>query len=172
MGKKSIVLVMVGVFALVSASYAWDTLRPPKNAAGAVKNQSLGQPNSYLSPNQPSLPAVPNASTGNLPMNEAVTSDASGWPVYPYPDYHNPFYSGNSPRDLFSGTLDWIVALPTTVMDKVSNFLDRKVFPQAPATHGARTPNVNGVQPLYVTPEKPASLPPATLYVRDDIKGR
>jgi len=59
------------------------------------------------------------------------------WPSYPYPRYHNPYYEGAAARDFASGTLDWVMSLPSNVFDRVSNFLDGHVFPQAPATHGS-----------------------------------
>jgi hypothetical protein len=172
MGTKTLALVFVGVVLATSLTYGWDNLRPPRTAAGTAASQSIAAPQSYSSSNQSAAPPVPNTPQGSIPNDVSAPVDASGWPVYPYPSYHNPFYTENAARDLFSGTVDWIIGFPTTVMDRLSNFLDRKVFPQTPATHGARSPNPNGVQPLYVAPEKPATLPPAKPYVRDDAKGR
>jgi len=172
MGTKSIALALTGVFLLSSAGYCWDNPRSANPAPGAATSQPIGQPHSYSSPGPPSLSRVPNASQRIIPNNDAMPSDAPGWPMYPYPDYHNPFYNGTSPRDLVSGTVDWIVGLPSTMMDSLSNLLDRKVFPQAPATHGANSPNSNAVKPLYVKPETPVTLPPATPYIKDDAKGR
>ncbi|MGC8907045.1 MAG: hypothetical protein ACP5M0_06335 [Desulfomonilaceae bacterium] len=171
MGTKTLALVFVGAVLATSVSYGWDNLRPPSTVAGAATPQSIAAPQSYSS-NPSAAPPVPNTPQGSIPNEVSNPVDASGWPVYPYPSYHNPFYSENSARDLFSGTVDWIIGFPTTVMDRLSNFLDRKVFPQTPATHGARSPNPNGVQPLYVAPERPASLPPAKPYVKDEPKGR
>ncbi len=172
MGSKRVALVIIGLFLVSSASYGWDNLRTTNTASGVAPSQSLGRPNAYSAANQPLPPPVPNSPSPASPNNETMPSDASGWPVYPYPEYHNPFYSGTSPRDLFSGTVEWIVGLPSAVMDNLSNFLDRKVFPLAPATHGSKSSNGTGVQPLYVKPEKPETLPPATPYIKDDKTDR
>ncbi len=172
MGTKTLALVFVGAVLATSASYGWDNLRPPNTASGAATSQSIAASQSYSSSNPSSAPPVPNAPQGSISSDASMPVDSSGWPVYPYPSYHNPFYSENSARDLFSGTVDWIIGFPSTVMDRVSNFLDRKVFPQTPATHGAGSPNPKAVQPLYVAPEKPATLPPAKPYLRDEAKGR
>lgn len=171
MGTKSIALILIITVVLSSASYGWENLRTGNAAADSTTPHSVGK-QWTSSPNQLSPTPFSGPGQAGVPNYDTMANDASGWPVYPYPSYHNPYYSENSPRDLFSGTVDWIVGFPSTVMDSLSNFLDRKVFPQMPATHGARSANPNTVQPLYVKPEKPAGLPPATPYVSDEGRAR
>ena len=64
---------------------------------------------------------------------------AGQWPYYPYPPYHNPYYNQRmNARQALSGTIDWFFALPSNLMDRVSGFLDGRIFPQMPASQGAR----------------------------------
>jgi hypothetical protein len=97
------------------------------------------------------------------PLNPGT--DAAGWPNYPYPQYHNPYYGGVPTRDLVSGTIEWLVTLPSTVMDRFSGFMDRSFFPQSPATQGGdsqkQTPTSPGTQ---ANPGAVGSLPPASVY--------
>ena len=86
-------------------------------------------------------------------------------PTYPYPPYHNPYYTGRSAGNVLSGLIDWIVGLPTNVMNRFSNFMDEKVFPTAPATHGgSQTPKSNGPNAQQAVPENSPPLPPAGAY--------
>lgn len=96
---------------------------------------------------------------------QGAGSDAGQWPYYPYPQYHNPYYDERimRPRDALSGTIDWLLTLPSNVMDRVSNFLDGTVFPQAPATRGARPDSqpLSSPQPGGGTATTPPQAAPA-----------
>lgn len=86
-------------------------------------------------------------------------------PAYPYPPYHNPYYTGRSAGNVLSGLIDWIVGLPTNVMNRFSNFMDDKVFPTAPATDGGSpAPKSNGSNAQQAVPENAPPLPPAGAY--------
>ncbi|MEI8182895.1 MAG: hypothetical protein WCG29_09340 [Desulfomonile sp.] len=92
-------------------------------------------------------------------------TDATGWPNYPYPQYHNPYYGGISTRDLVSGTLEWLVSLPSTVFDRFSGFVDRNFFPQSPATQGGGTqPQTQTPSGAQTSPGTTGPLPPANVY--------
>ncbi len=68
-------------------------------------------------------------------------------PQYPYSQYHNPYYTGVSGREIFSDAADWIIKLPFSIMDRVSNIVDYRFFPRVPATHGGAAPQPpNGAQ--------------------------
>lgn len=172
MGTRSIMATLLVLLTVVTPAYVWgETLPLPSNPPLGTLSPGTapGQPLSQQSPSYPVQPS------GQLPTTQpageaSLGSDASGWPAYPYPEYHNPYYRGSSPRDIFSGTVDWLVTFPTTLMDRVSNFLDRKVFPQIPAAQGSRSPAPGQVQPLHLVPEKPASLPAAIPYKPADGK--
>lgn len=83
---------------------------------------------------------------------------AQHWPQYQYPQHNNPFYDGGTPGGMVSETIDWIMALPSNLMDRFSEFMDTRVFPQKPATSGASTPQSgNSNSPA-------AQLPPASAY--------
>jgi len=156
MGTIRIMATLLVLLTVVASAYVWgETLPLPTNPP-------LGTLSQGTAPGQPPM---------NQPGGEAsLSTDPSGWPVYPYPQYHNPYYRSSSPRDIFSGTVDWLVSFPTTLMDRVSNFLDRKVFPQVPAAQGSRSPAPGQVQSLPPVPEKPASLPAAMPYKPGDGK--
>lgn len=90
-------------------------------------------------------------------------ADEPGLPQYPYPAYPNPFFDGTSARNFLAGTMDWLITLPSNLLDRFSNYVDGTVFPQAPATHG-QGPNVSAPQPP--TPGSLEPLPPASPYRR------
>jgi hypothetical protein len=86
-------------------------------------------------------------------------------PTYPYPPYHNPYYTGRSAGNVLSGLIDWIVGLPTNAMNRFSNFMDDKVFPTAPATHGgSQAQNSDKPNAQQAVPENAPPLPPAGAY--------
>lgn len=126
--------------------------------------QATGQPPIPYPPVQGEYGALPQPPSGyHSPavQNDGET-DSSGWPNYPYPPYHNPYYQGVSPRDMFSGTLDWLLAFPSTVMERVSGFMDRSFFPPSPAAQGgaSQLPSSSSPQPQMSHGPEP-SLPPA-----------
>ncbi|MBI5250365.1 MAG: hypothetical protein HY912_12795 [Desulfomonile tiedjei] len=71
-----------------------------------------------------------------LVQPQDTTNTQDGWPSYPYPQHHNPYYEGQRTRNLLTDAVDWIMAVPSNVMGNFCDFLDRRVFPQVPATHG------------------------------------
>jgi hypothetical protein len=163
---------LLALLTFVASAYAWEN-QPPRNNSNPATVSQGNDPGQPLAPQPPFNPVGPSGQTPvSTPARDANTgSDATGWPVYPYPQYHNPHYGGSSsPRDVFSGTVDWIIGFPSTLMGRVSNFLDRKVFPQVPAAQGSRPAAPGQVQSLHPVPEKPASLPAAIPYKPGDSK--
>ena len=80
------------------------------------------------------------------------------WPQGGYTQQNNPYYDGSSPGGMVSDTVDWIMALPSNLFDRFSEFMDTRVFPNKPATSGPGVPqNVNDASAQ--TP-----LPPASAY--------
>ena len=94
---------------------------------------------------------------GNVSANQQGPG-YQGLPNHPYPQQNNPFYDGSTPGGMVSDTIDWIVAFPSNLMDRVSEYLDTRFFPSTPATSG-----VQGAQPGNSNPA-PAPLPPANAY--------
>lgn len=161
MGIKSILGVSLLTLALVAASEAQQSqypVQPPGAAPVPYASSSPATP--YSPPAAGSLPAtqpLPQPQSQGGPPPSGVQQ--SEWPHYPYPQYHNPYYQQMSPRDAISGTIDWVFALPSHIMDRFSNFLDGNFFPQVPATQGAQSqPNTQ------VVPGTNPSPLPATVY--------
>ncbi len=98
--------------------------------------------------------------TGNA---TAAGSGNQNWPQYQYPQHNNPFYDGGTPGGMVSDTIDWLVALPSNLMDRFSEFMDTRFFPQKPATSGAQGSQSGAAN------QPPAPLPPANAY---DPNGR
>ncbi len=126
---------------------------PPGDQSYAATPQGYGsmpQPSSRYQ----TQPIVPDPGTGR---------DAP--PLYPYPPYHNPYYNGASAGEFLSGTVDWLFGLPSSLIDRVANFMDSSFFPQAPATHGGPTQSQVQRGPSFQDDRGPGQpLPPATVY--------
>ncbi len=127
-----------------------------------VQAQSVTQqaPFSGQSGNAYSVPAG-NVDQSRMPGNVVANPQASGnqgAPQYQYSQHNNPFYDGSTPGGMVSDTIDWIVGLPSNFMDRVSEYLDTRFFPQKPATSGSpATQSGNSGQA-----QNP--LPPASAY--------
>lgn len=168
MGIRSLPAAVVLLLSLVSfAQCQQNTPYSSSPVAGSLPQvQGTTQTPSYNGTNQGYN--GPHDQQGGYPVqNQSLNpgTDATGWPNYPYPQYHNPYYGGVSTRDMVSGTIEWLVTLPSTVMDRFSGFMDRNFFPQSPATQGAdsqkQAPTSPGTPAGGGTAE---SLPPASVY--------
>jgi hypothetical protein len=94
-------------------------------------------------PGQQGQTVYENRVSGEAPANyqkPAPAAQTSCGPQYPYPPYHNPYYTGASGREVFSDAADWITKLPFSIMDRLSNLWDSRRFPRIPATHGGGAP--------------------------------
>ncbi len=161
MGIKSILGVSLLTLAFASSSAAQQSQYPMQMPGQSpAPYASTSQATQY----RPPAPAYsPGVQPPPQPQYQAAPTppgvQQSEWPHYPYPQYHNPYYRQMSPRDAISGTIDWFFALPSHLMDRLSSFLDGNVFPQVPATQGAKS------QPRpQVVPRTGPPPPPATVY--------
>ncbi|HMK36278.1 MAG TPA: hypothetical protein VK463_14485 [Desulfomonilaceae bacterium] len=158
---KSVVLI---VLTWASVSYGWQNQVP--SHPGGNSNSGAGQSTTSQTVNQPvpQYEPQPQSLPGHTPQPFPQGSSAQeGYPQYPYPPYHNPYYGeGITPRDLFSNTLDWLFGLPSNIAERVSNFVDSKFFPQAPATQGGPPQShIQGTPPSPDNTVAPQSVPPA-----------
>jgi hypothetical protein len=103
----------------------------------------------------------------NVPGNPGQTRSGSQtpgaqhWPQYQYPQHNNPYYDGGTPGAMVSDTVDWLMALPSNLMDRFSEYMDTKFFPAKPATSGSPAPRQGAANPSG------APLPPANAYNPD-----
>ncbi len=161
MGIKNILGVSLLTLILVSSVEAQQGRYPVQTPGLAPVPYPSTSP---VAPYGPSVPGYSPAAQPPAPAPfQAVPGPSAGqqsqWPHYPYPQYHNPYYREMSPRDAISGTIDWVFALPSHLMDRFSSFLDGNVFPQVPATQGAQ-----GQPRPQVVPNTNPPPPPATPY--------
>jgi hypothetical protein len=70
---------------------------------------------------------------------EAAAEDP-GVPHYPYPPYPNPFYEESPRRKPLADGVEWLWGLPSNVVERFSTFIDTRLFPNKPATHGGGVP--------------------------------
>ncbi len=163
LGVSIAVLVMVSI----SLGQSWQGQSPGFQPGitpvpqGAVPT---GQSCTTTTPGYESLPQSPSTYQARpIPPDQVTGRDVP--PPYPYPPYHNPYYNGASAGEFLSGTVDWLFSLPSSLIDRVANFMDGNFFPQSPATSGGtpqsevqRSPSVQETQPIG------QSLPPAAVY--------
>ena len=83
---------------------------------------------------------------------------AQHWAQHQYPQQNNPYYDGGTPGGMVADTIDWFVALPSNLMDRFSELMDTRVFPQKPATSG------QGASQPAPQAGQPQQLPPASAY--------
>ncbi|MFH0821966.1 MAG: hypothetical protein V2B18_04395 [Pseudomonadota bacterium] len=79
-------------------------------------------------------------------------------PQYPYPPYHNPYYEGPSPGRSITNALEWVLGIPTAIVDRVADMVDAKFFPKIPAAHGGKP---NPESPAPRSEPVPSSSPDA-----------
>jgi hypothetical protein len=84
-------------------------------------------------------------------------AEESDFPRYPYPAHPNPYYEGAENRNVLSEGIGWLKGASTTLVDRVSNFVDMKFFPAKPATHGGGVDQSPATGPIY--PSGPVSTP-------------
>jgi len=126
-------------------------------------------------PQETALPAEPPEASqqGHLPppppaayQAQPMPGDSTGmnyaeWPSYPYPPYHNPYYDGSYyARTFLTGTIDWICNLPSHVVGRFSNYMDRSFFPVTPATSGSASGSQVPGAPSTGTPWRLPTPPP------------
>jgi hypothetical protein len=137
---RHVLRMVIIVLTCTSFSYGWQN-QPSSAAPGALYPastlSSTGQPQNQGVPQYGGL-AQP------VPQNQPpqpVNARQDHYPQYPYPPYHNPYYSGNgmSAKKMLSHTIDWFLSLPSNLADQISSFVDNRFFPETPATHGGQS---------------------------------
>ncbi len=163
------ITLMVALVVLTAAmgSWAWQDRQRPSGAGSIGPNYGPPPPDqSDGSVRQiQQQPVQPGPRPAYQPRQGVPRTGYAGQPTYPYSPHHNPYYSGRSAGNVLSGLIDWIVGFPTNAMDRFSNFMDERVFPAAPATHGgSRGPNSDGPNARQARPGNADQLPPAAVY--------
>jgi hypothetical protein len=161
------VSIAVLVMASISQGQNWQGQSPGLQPGIAPLPQGAppaGQSYATTPPGYGSLPQ-PAARYQAQPILPDQGTGREAPPPYPYPPYHNPYYNGASAGEFMSGTVDWLFSLPSSLIDRVANFMDGNFFPQTPATSGG--PPQSEVQSAPSTQESQRieqSLPPAAVY--------
>ncbi len=155
-------IVAVGVLGCGALCLAWNPQPQPQPTYGLPSSYGSQAPVPQSAVPQQSYPAPPPPMPHYqqpAPLGYADTAP-DNYPQYPSPQYHNPFFDGMSPRNVLSNTLEWFFSLPANVMERMSNFVDNNVFPQAPATYGGQ--RQMDAQPQYhqQAPAAPPAGPP------------
>jgi hypothetical protein len=120
---------------------AWQ-VQPSLQGQGPALNKQPGYSSTPAPVAQPQPYPRPDAqATGRqtLPETGAHQAVDPDMPCYPYPKYHNPYYDGTQPGSVMSDVLQWLMELPSGVMEKFSNLMDSRFFPAKPATDGGHT---------------------------------
>lgn len=164
MGIKCMVSIAAIIVLAAGSVESQQSVYPVPNPQAAPFPQEVGpQGSPYADPPtgyQPTGPPV-GGYQDQQPANQ-LSSSQGQWPTYPYPQYHNPYYQGADPRAALNGTIDWLFSLPSVLMDKVSNVVDKNFFPLQPATSGGTTVSPTGTPQVHRHEQKPPGLPPQT----------
>jgi hypothetical protein len=163
------------IFSTASVTWGWQAGPVPPgtgNAPLAGYPQAQGGPASEVSPGY-AAGAPTWQGNGTPPTQGLDVPGRQGYPTYPYPPYHNPYFEGRVQPSFITRTLDWLFSVHTGVMDRVADYVDGKFFPRAPATSGrpgppnqadpgpAGSPNV---VPPSVPPPEPGQVRPLNPY--------
>ncbi len=165
--KYVVIILTVMMCALNLSSVLAQSPAPPgtlgDHVTGIAPQPQQQNPSYGVAPVTPgqiqTRPEVSQSSQGQAGGN------TTGWPNYPYPPYHNPYYDGGTPGNLLSGAIDWVLEFPSSAWDRFSEFLDSKLFPNSAATYGGK-PNVEPTKPQSVE-KQPQNLPAANSYKMD-----
>jgi hypothetical protein len=163
LGVSIVVLAMVSI----SLGQNWQGQSPGLQQGAAPLPQGAGPSNQSYATTAPGY-GNPPPSPGGYQAQQISPDQGTGREApspYPYPPYHNPYYNGASAGEFLSGTVDWLFNLPSSLIDRVANFMDGNFFPQSPATSGG-TPRseVQGAPSTQESQRIEQSLPPAAVY--------
>ncbi|MBM4327739.1 MAG: hypothetical protein FJ118_11315 [Deltaproteobacteria bacterium] len=162
----SLALLSIAI-AIPSAAWQTQTQQPQPTAQHGGPAPSLpAQPpyQGYSGGNQPAPGYSQAGPYGEAAPHNSPQVGQGAYPNYPYPRHHNPYYDELNPRIAISNALEWLIALPSNFMDRVSNFIDGQLFPEAPATSGGAG---DASAPAFQPPpgyDSSAPLPPAKPY--------
>ncbi len=163
LGVSIVVLAMVSI----SQGQSWQGQPPAMQPAIVPLPQGAPPAAQSYDPAPPGYGSMPQSAgryqAQQIPPDPGTGRNAA--PSYPYPAYHNPYYNGASAGEFLSGTVDWLFSLPSSVIDRVANFMDGNFFPQSPATYGGPPQSeVQGPPAAQETQRIEQSLPPAAVY--------
>ncbi len=139
MKLKGLFSIFLLTLVVAAGSHAWQNpagntgQRGPAAAAG-VPPQVGPQPG--IQGVSPYANRPPEGYQPPLAQPQQAPTAQDGWPHYPYPQYHNPYYEGPPNKNLLTHAVDWVLAVPSNAIEHLCDFLDRRVFPKIPATHG------------------------------------
>ncbi len=161
-GIVAILALMVGTVG-VAAAWQRPSAGPPPAAPQMTQAQAY-PPSPSGQPTPEGWPATPPAGQPYAgPENQSPT--APGFPQYPYPQHHNPYFNDTPAGGFFSGAMDWLLSFPQTFLDRATNYIDGTFFPQTPATHGQSGQSGGKADPLAESASQRQPLPPAQRYV-------
>jgi hypothetical protein len=152
----ALVFSLILMAAPVMAQYQQQGMPMPGNVPPIQSQGPIAAPQYQPPPGSAVQPYAP-VPQGSPDQQGVAAGSAPGGPAYPYAPHPNPYYSGTDPKAILSGTIDWMFSLPSVLMDRVSNFMDATVFPQAPATAGSG----NSSPARTSVSVSPAGQPPA-----------
>ncbi len=161
--------VSIVVLMTVSVAQGQSWQGQPQSAQPGISILPQGVPpgdQSYAStpPAYGSLPQSPSRYQAQTIPSDPGTGRDGPLP-YQYPPYHNPYYNGASAGEFLSGTVDWLFSLPSSLIDRVTNFMDGNFFPQTPATQGGPAQSEVQGGPSFRDSQGPVQpLPPAAVY--------
>jgi hypothetical protein len=161
---KSVVVVGTVIFIGLSGLDTFAQQAGTPIGVGSYSPSGAQQPSFTPGPGSISPAAATTPNAVGAPQSEQSQNSAV-YPNYPYPQYNNPYYDGGSPGNMVSGAIDWALSFPSSAWDRLSEFLDNKVFPRAAATYGG-APQVQTVAPGAAA-QQPQSLPQANSYNPD-----
>ncbi len=164
------VSILVLMTVAVAQGQSWQSQSPVSRPGVTPLPQGVYPSAQSYGANPAGYGGLPRSSNGNQaqsipapPRNGSETS-----PHYPYPPYNNPYYNGASAGAFLSGTVDWLFNLPSSLMDRVANFMDGNFFPETPATQGGPAQSQVQGEPSLQNDRVPATrtrpLPPASSY--------
>jgi len=166
MRRETVIGIALLVLTMVSTSWNWPPPAGAQQPTGPPLYQGApAQGQQYQGFPQGNPGMVPPGGFGNQSAQGYQGTGQPGFPQYPYPANPNPFFDGTSGRNFLANTMDWLLSLPSNLLDRFSNYVDGTVFPQVPATHG-QAPNVSAPQPQPQGSLEP--LPPASRYTPRD----
>ncbi|MCA1961398.1 MAG: hypothetical protein LDL33_11450 [Desulfomonile sp.] len=163
MTKMNVASTICFVFVAAIASIAWSQGRPigVPQSGGSYYQPSQPAPPPGMSQGQPAwTPPAPAYQSPQAVPNQQQAGQA--YPSYPYPPHHNPYYDGVPHANFLSPWFDYIFNLPSAVIGRVADIMDRTIFPASPATHGK--PGGTPVPEAAAPPAPQNPLPPASLY--------
>jgi hypothetical protein len=156
MKLESFLSILFVTLVVVASSHAWQ------NPAGTAGQRGPAAPTGIppqVGPQvgiqgvSPHANRPPEGYQPPMAQPQEAQNAQDGWPHYPYPQYHNPYYEGSPNPNLLTYAVDWVLAVPSNAIEHFCNFLDRRVFPKMPATHGGNQQSAAPESPTDRVPQ-------------------